>query len=70
MAKVWYLQHTKEANLRFKIVKLNTATKQATLQGPTGVPFDRDISEESLAKYGYTVVQREEEPGAQPCATS
>lgn len=62
MAASWYLESTKAPGLRFKIVKLDKATMRATLQGDTGVPFDRDIGQESLDKYGYKIVKREDEP--------
>ena len=63
---VWYLESTKAPGLRFKITKLDKATMRATLQGDTGVPFERLISEEELAKYGYKIVKREEEGTACP----
>lgn len=64
MAVTWYLESTRAPGLRFKIVKLEKATMRATLQGDTGVPFERDIGQETLEKYGYTIVKREEEPAA------
>ena len=65
MAASWYLESTKAPGLRFKIVKLDKATMRATLQGDTGVPFDREIGQETLDKYGYKIVKREDEPAAQ-----
>lgn len=62
MAAQWFLQSTKAKGLRFKIVKLDRSTMKATLQGETGVPFERDISEAALAKYGYTIVKQEPQP--------
>lgn len=59
MAAQWFLESTKAPGLRFKIVKLDRATMKATLQGDTGVPFERDISPASLEKFGYTIVKRE-----------
>lgn len=59
--KIWYLESTKAPGLRFRIVKLDKATQRATLQGDTGVPFERDISQVSLDKYGYKVVREEQE---------
>lgn len=56
----WYLESTKAKGLRFKIVKLDKATMRATLLGDTGVPFERDISNEVLAKYGYKIVKVED----------
>ena len=53
----WYLESTKAPGLRFRILKLDKANQRATLQGDTGVPFDRDISQVSLDKYGYRVVK-------------
>ena len=61
MAASWYLESVKAPGLRFKIVKLDKATMRATLQGDTGVPFERSITEEELAKYGYKIVQRKDE---------
>ena len=60
MATVWYLESTKAKGLRFKILKLDKTTMRATLQGDTGVPFERDISGDTLTKYGYTIVRVEE----------
>lgn len=65
MGAVWYLESTKAPGLRFKIVKLDRATMRATLQGDTGVPFERDISADILEKYGYKIVKQEPETQAQ-----
>lgn len=59
MAVEWYLESTKAKGLRFKIVKLDRATMKATLVGDTGVPFERDISQPQLEKFGYTIAKRE-----------
>lgn len=56
----WYLESTKARGLKFKILKLDKSTMRATLQGDTGVPFDRDISSDTLAKYGYKIVKVED----------
>lgn len=56
----WYLESTKAKGLRFKIVKLNRETMKADLQGDTGVPFERDISQATLDKYGYRIVNVDE----------
>lgn len=56
----WYLESTKARGLRFKIVKLDKATMRATLEGDTGVPFERDISADTLAKYGYKILKVDE----------
>lgn len=64
-AAVWYLESIKAPGLRFKIVKLDRATMRATLQGDTGVPFERDISTDTLEKYGYKIVKQEPEAQAQ-----
>ena len=61
MAKTFYLESTKAKGLRFKIVKLNKETMRATLQGDTGVPFEHDISEAALTKFGYKVIVVQEE---------
>jgi hypothetical protein len=57
----WYLNSTKAPGLRFKIVKLDKATMKATLLGDTGVPFERNIGPETLAKYGYEIVKVDED---------
>ncbi len=64
----WYLESTKAAGLRFKIVELDRQTMQAKLLGETGVPFARDISKESLEKYGYKVVKVDEPAAAAAAA--
>lgn len=56
----WYLESTMAKGLRFKILKLDKTTMRAELQGGTGVPFERDISAETLKKYGYQIVKVEE----------
>ncbi len=56
----WYLESTKAPGLRFKILKLDKTSMDATLQGDTGVPFIRNIGPETLQKYGYTVVKVED----------
>lgn len=56
----WYLESTKAKGLRFKIVTLNKETMRATLQGDTGIPFDRDISQDTLEKYGYRIIKVDE----------
>ena len=58
----WYLESTKAAGLQFKILKLDKVAKRATLQGPAGTPFERDISQEALDKYGYRVIQVADAP--------
>lgn len=60
----WYLESTKAKGLKFKVVKLDKDTMRATLQGDTGVPFERDISAETLAKYGYKIVKVAEDAPA------
>lgn len=62
MAAEWYVESTKAEGLRFKITKLDKATKRATLVGETGVPFERSIAAEDLAKYGYQIVKRDAPP--------
>lgn len=68
MAVEWFLESTKAKGLRFKIVKLDRATMKATLQGDTGVPFERSIAQPELEKYGYTIVKKEAEAAPQPQA--
>ena len=62
MARQWFLESTKAPGLRFKIVKLDKASMRATLLGDTGVPFEREISQATLDKYGYKLIQAEGEP--------
>lgn len=57
----WFLESTKAKGLRFKILKLDKSTMRATLQGDTGVPFDRDISGDTLSKYGYKITKVEDD---------
>lgn len=53
----WYLQSTKAPGLQFRIVQLDKATMRATLQGPAAAPFERDISQATLDKYGYRIIK-------------
>jgi hypothetical protein len=55
MAKRIFLDSTKAPGLRFRILKLNKETMQATLLGDTGVPFDRVLTDDVMKKYGYKV---------------
>ncbi|MFM7007917.1 MAG: hypothetical protein ACKO0Z_01055 [Betaproteobacteria bacterium] len=55
MAMKWFLVSTKAKNLKFEIVELDKATMRAKLKGDTGVPFERDLSGDTLAKYGYKI---------------
>lgn len=59
MATKWYLESTKAKGLKFEIVKLDKSTMRATLQGDTGVPFERDLGGDTLVKYGYKIVKAE-----------
>ena len=56
----WYLKSTKHNGLKFKIINLDKATRKATLQGDTGVPFPVDLTPDNLKKYGYEVVKIED----------
>lgn len=60
MMAQWFLESTKAPGLRFKIVKLDKVNMRAVLQGDTGVPFERDISQATLDKFGYKIVKAEE----------
>ena len=62
----WFLESTKAPGLRFEIVKLDKATMRATLKGDTGVPFERDLSGDTLAKYGYKIVKVVDDTAAVP----
>lgn len=55
MAKKRYLVSTKAKGLKFEVLKLDRESMKATLKGDTGVPFDMQISQDVLDKYGYTV---------------
>lgn len=59
MKTEWYLVSTKAPDLKFKIVQLDRDTMRATLQGDTGVPFDRVISQDVLEKYGYKIERQD-----------
>lgn len=67
MASAWFLESTKAPGLRFKIVHLDKQTMRAKLLGDTGVPFERDISAETLEKYGYRITKAEV---AEPCLST
>lgn len=56
----WYVVSTKAKGLRFKIVKLDRTTMRATLKGATGAEFERDLTQETLDKLGYTIVKVDE----------
>ncbi len=62
MTAKWFLESTKAPGLRFEIVKLDKSTMRATLKGDTGVPFDRDLGGDTLAKYGYKIVKIDDAP--------
>jgi hypothetical protein len=68
MAAAWYLESTKAAGLRFRILKLDKTTMHAQLLGETGVPFERVISQDVLDKYGFRIMKASE-PAAE-CAPS
>jgi hypothetical protein len=51
----WYVVSTKSPGLKFRIVKLDKATMQATLQGDTGVQFDKALTQDVLDKFGYRI---------------
>lgn len=61
MAAQWFLESTRATGLAFRIAKLDRQTMRATLVGETGVPFERDISQEALDKFGYRIVRRDVE---------
>lgn len=61
----WFLESTKAPGLYFRIVKLDKTTMRATLSGATGTEFERDISQETLDKLGYKVVQRDDDKAEQ-----
>lgn len=62
----WFLQSTKAPDLHFRIVKLDRTTMRATLQGPAAAPFERDISQATLDKYGYRIIKVEDPPKETP----
>jgi len=61
----WYVVSTKAPGLKFKIVKLDKTTMRATLEGATGVPFEKDISQDMLDKFGYKIEKVEDQAAAQ-----
>ena len=58
---MWYLESTKAPGLRFEIVEFDRATLRAKLLGVTGVPFERVLSDDVLAKFGYRITKGEPE---------
>lgn len=63
-AMKWFLESTKDPRIAFEIVKLDRGTMRATLMGETGVPFDKEITADVLAKYHYQIVKRDVEQPA------
>lgn len=61
----WFLVSTKAPGLKFRVVKLDKQTMRAVLRGATGSEFERDISQETLDKLGYQIVQIDEQEAAQ-----
>lgn len=61
MAMCFYLESTTAPGLRFKVLHMDPQTSRAKLLGDTGVPFEREISQATLDKYGYKVVQLDED---------
>ena len=74
MAKERYLVSTKKPGLEFKITGRrieqtddpDVAKVYFTLRGSHGVTFERLVSDEILAKYGYAVEIREVPDGNSP----
>lgn len=67
MAVKWFLVSTKDPRITFEITRLDKATMRATLVGEVGVPFEKELTQETLAKYHYKIEKRE--VGAQECAS-
>lgn len=61
IVRKFFLESTKSPGLMFEIVKLDRSTMRAQLLGGTGVTFERCITKESLDRFGYKVVVKEEE---------
>lgn len=59
MAAKFFLVSTKAPGLEFKILNLDKEKMRARLQGDTGVPFERSISQSDLDTYGYKIEKRE-----------
>jgi len=55
-----YVESTKNTNVRFEVLKYDAATKTGLLKGEYGAEFSRDLSKESLAKYGYKIRKSEQ----------
>lgn len=51
----WYVVSTKAPGLKFRIVKLDKNSMQATLKGDTGVEFDKTLTQDVLDKFGYRI---------------
>lgn len=56
-----YLENVKNSAIRFQVLSYDADTKIAVLLGQYGARFNRNISKEALAQYGYKVVQSETE---------
>lgn len=54
-----YLENVKNPTVRFEVVAYDKETKTAKLKGEYGAEFSRDVSKESLAKFGYKLVKSE-----------
>lgn len=57
----WYVESTKAPGLRFRIVKLDKNSMQATLKGDTGVEFEKTLTQDVLDKFGYRITRIKEE---------
>lgn len=56
-----YVQSTKNANLRWKVISYDPETKIGELQGGFNVTFKRSLAKDKLEEMGYEIVQSEEE---------
>jgi len=56
------IQNVKNPKVTFKVVAYDPATGIGTLEGEYGGQFTRNLSKESLSKYGYRVIRGEDTP--------
>jgi hypothetical protein len=63
-----YLVSTTAPGLRFRVLEVygGTSPPRAQLLGDTGVPFEREISQATLDKYGYQIVMMKDDDAAVP----
>jgi len=56
-----YVENLKNPTVRFEVLSYDKETKVAKLLGEYGTEFSRELSKESMAKFGYRIVKSETE---------